>query len=489
MKCELGWWSCYFFLYLLVYFPLFQRSGLHWDELFDAGGAANETYIAAGRWGLALYRLLFEVGYMPWASGIIAGGYISAALVIQYRLLGIVSCSGRFLYGAFYVGCIQWAFQLQYSHQSDAVAFALLCMTSAVYLFTLKSWRSDILAVGLVVYACSVYQTAMLYFLVVWMLRVMVAQVTVLFGWRRYAKELLLVVVAGVLYLCSSMLIKSLPVVFDEELAYVKGVQAAMSKWGEIMAAPALGDKIDLWLVYIVCYIKVLIKNLLGMTYEGQWVFATALWPLFWLQWRYLRKERDVVRAILLLFVWTVPFVMSLVVMTDQGARVSLAEPLSAAGIWALYLRNWQSISRCRLCVVILGVLVLLKAEYRCAVIAEDEKNICLSKMENLRSLNNRILSIAESANLDSPAVIYWGSIPAKTWNPYVERWGRYRESESLMLLPNGRFPAPFNEMVIRQCSAEEEPFYRDVAMNMPIWPTPGSVARCGNSVLIRFAD
>ncbi len=485
---ELGWWVCYFCLYLLVYFPLFQRNGLHWDELLDAGGAANGTYIAAGRWGLALYRRLFEVGYMPWASGIVAGVYIATALVIQYKLLGIISKGKKLLYGVFYVGCIQWATQLQYSHQSDAVALALLCMTSAVYLFTLKCWRSDVLAACLIVYACSVYQTAMLYFLVVWMLHIMATPVSFISEWRRLAKVLVCVFIAGCLYLLSSAISKNLPVVSEEDLFYMKTVQSSMSKWSEIAAALSWSDKIDLWQVYIVCYTKVLVKNLLGLTYEGQWVYATSLWPVLGLLWRYLREKRDVVRAVLLLLVWMMPFVMTLVVLTDQGARVSLAEPLSVAGIWALYLRDGKKTGCWRWCVVILGGLVLLKSVYRCAVIAEDEKNIYISKMENLRSLNNRILTVAESANMASPVVIYFGSLPTETWNPYVKRWGCYRESESLMLLPNGRFPGSF-DVPLRKCSAEEISNYEDVVKDMPIWPAPGSVTKSGNAVLVRFAD
>lgn len=492
---DFGWWLCYFVIYLLVYFPLFQRGGMHWDEVLDAGGAANGTYIAAGRWGLALYRWLFEVGYVPWTSGIIAGVYIATALVVQYKLFGIFSRSGRFLYGAVYIGCIQWASQLQYSHQSDAVALALLCVTAVAYLLTLKCWRSGVLAVGLTVYACSVYQTAMLYLLVVWMLRLMTEQTPVLTEWRSHVRSLLLVFVAGVLYLVSRAVSKSLPMVSETDICCVRMVQTYMSKWDEIMAAPSLGDKVDLWIFYTVCYTKVIIKNLLGLKYEGQWVYATAMWPVLGLLRRYLCGKRDVIRAMLLLLVWTVPFVMSLIVMTDQGARVSLAEPLSVAGIWALYLKNlknWNNSVLWRWTMVVLGGWVVLKSGYRCAVIAEDEKNIYLSKMENLGSLNARILAVAESANMSSPSVIYFGDLPTKTWNPYIKRWGHYRECESIIRLPNGRFPGGGMLQcgnTMRKCSADEASLYGKIVKDMPTWPAPGSVAGCGNAVLVRFAD
>ncbi len=485
---NLGWWLCYYCIYLFVYFPLFQRNGLHWDELFDTGGAAIEIYVAAGRWGLAVYRLLFEVGYVPWASGIVAGVYIATALIIQNKILGIASRMEKLTYGTIYLGCIQWATQLQFSHQSDAVALALLCMTSSVYLLTLKCRRCNMLSVCLIVYACSVYQTAMLYFLVLWMLKIMTAQTSVLTEWRHHVKILLIVFAAGSLYLLSNVIIKSLPIVSDSAIVCTSIFQNSMSKWGEIMAPAELHDKLDLLLVYIVCFTKVLIKNLLGLTYEGQWFFASALWPLFGLLWQYLCKQRDIIRAVLLLLVWTVPFAMIFALMTDQGARVSLAEPLSAAGIWALYLRNQKSTWVGRWCIVILGAVIVLKSEYRCAVIAEDEKNIYLSKMDNLKSLNTRIQTVAESAKLVSPDVIYFGLIPSQTYNPYVKRWNRRRSSENIMLLPSGRFPEELS-VKMRKGREKETCMYGDFIKNMPIWPAPGSVAVCGQSVLVRFAE
>ena len=488
MSREIKWWIVYFMIYLLVYFPLLQRSGMHWDELFDAAGAANGTYIAAGRWGLALYRSVFGLGYMPWVSGIVAGGYIAAALVLHGRLLGIASGYGKFLYGALYVGCIQWAMQLQYSQQSDAVAFALLCSTVSVYLLCKKQKFCQLFAVGLIVYACSVYQTSILYFLVLRLLTVVVSPVPIASEWRRYVREFCCVFIAGILYLVSSAVSKNLPVVTDGDLCYTLAVQTSMSKWGEILAAPSLSGKIELCLFYTVCYTKVIIKNLLGMTYEGQWVFCTAICPVIFLLRQYLLRKRDVIRAVLVLSIWVIPFMMTLVVMTDQGARVSLAEPLSVAGLWALCLKNRNLSPTWRIVCVLFGGFVILKSEYRCAVIAEDEKNIYLSKMDNLRKLDARILSVADYAQLSSPTIIYFGEVCSHVRNPYEKRWGQRRDHRVLMILPNGTFPDELS-VNMRKGTPEEACAYKGIVEKMPKWPEPGSVTCSGNTILVRFGE
>ena len=86
-----------------------------------------------------------------------------------------------------------------------------------------------------------------------------------------------------------------------------------------------------------------------------------------------------------------------LVVMTDQGARVSLAEPLAVAGLWVLCLKNRKLSPTWRIVCVLFGGFVILKSEYRCAVIAEDEKNIYLSKMDNLRMHESSLWQIMRS--------------------------------------------------------------------------------------------
>ena len=476
------------FLYLLTYSKLCVRGGLHWDELFDLAGAANGTYIAAGRWGLALYRWVFGVGYMPWISGVIAGIYIAVALVLQTRLLKISSMPLKFVYGAFYIGSIQWASQLQYSHQSDAVGLALLCVTLAAYWYGISKRRFWFPCVMLVAFASSVYQTAMLYFVVLLCAGVLVQARDAKLQLRDVMDILLITFVSGCLYLLSRYVTELLPLASSADVGYMRAVQHSMTKWCEIASAPAWSDRWSLFFLYSMCFIKVVVKNILGLTYEGQWVYTTAAVPVCCLviQWTIFKKEY--LKAILCLCIWGLPFAMCLVLMTDQGARVSLAEPLSVAILWAVYLELCPPGKSVKWGVLILSAFVLLKGGYRVSGIAEDEKNVYQSKMENLRTLNSRLLSVSDAAQLVSPRILYFGTVPAGGHNPYLERWNRRRDNAVLMVLPDGTFPAELT-VALHRANAAEKQRYAEIVEAMPSWPDIGCIAVHDNVVLLRFED
>lgn len=478
---------CCFALYLLVYFPLVLRNGLHWDEVLDVAGAANGTYVAAGRWGMALYRQIFGLGYMPWTAGVVAGLYISAALVIQTRFLGINTTPGQLWYAVLYIGCVQWAAQLHYSFQCDAVALALLCMSGAASLLGSGTRKTRVAAILLMVYACAVYQTAMLYLLVLVMLGFLSRNVSLVPSWKKVVGMFGTIFLAGILYLMSSYAAKMLPVLSAADLAYMRAVQHGMSKWPEIASAATLSEMCSLLAMYAVCYIKAILKNLLGLAYEGQWVYATAMLPLAGLLWHY-GKARNHFQVILLLLVWLTPFIMALVVMTHPAARVNLAEPLALAGLWSMWLKCAPGLfRRHRRLVVLLAALLLLKSSYRCSAIAEDEKNLYLSKINNLHTLNTRILALADAEDMADPRVIYFGQVPVAGVNLYTSRWAHRRDPELLLKLPTGPFPEELT-VPLRQATPAEAAAYQEILVNMPVWPHPACVKRAGGVILVRFA-
>lgn len=483
---EIALFIGYFAIYLFVYFPLCLRNGLHWDEMFDVAGAANGTYVAAGRWMLALYRYVLGLGYMPSVSGIVAGVYISAALVLQVRLLGVENTVGCATYGALYIGCVQWATQLQYSHQSDAVAFALLLATVAVYLYRRGGARNVFVASLLVVCACAVYQTTMLY-LVVLLFAVMLRGVG---NDRALSRELLRGMIflfcSGCVYLVSRWVAMMLPVLTEQDVSYTNAVQLNMSKWPEIAGAPTMEEKCSLWMMYTVCYIKVILKNLLGMKYEGQWVYATTIVPVCCLLWRLGVKERSLLKVTLLVGVWVVPFAMALVVMTDQGARTSLAEPLACACVWMLWVSQGWFRGKLQWVLIVFAGVVVLKGSYRVAVIAEDESNEYASKMNNLIQLNARLVSAAENAKLLMPQFVYFGEVSVSAHNFYACRWEKRYDDKVLMRLPDGRFPGELT-VQLRRATAEEQLRLGQFVEGMPVWPAPGAVSVCGETVVVRF--
>ena len=478
----------YFVLYMLVYLPVCVRQGLHWDEVFDVAGAANGTYVAAGRWGLALYRYLFGMGYMPWVSGVVAGLYIATALVIQTRLFSIKTRFELFMYGSMYMGCVQWVNQLQYSHQSDAVALSLLCVTVAMFLFSARGIKKCSFAVILLVYGCAVYQTAMLYFFVL------------LFTWilaeKNDGKELfqcgfrimLWAFLSGCVYLFSRKIAIMLPVLTETDLNYMLGVQYGMSKWTEIIAAPSPAEKCSLLGMYAVCFAKVILKNALGMMYEGQWVYATTMIPLSCLLWRWLVRERSWLKSMFLVCIWLLPFALSLVVMTDQGPRVSLAEPLACASIWMLMLKNMCASGKIKIIFLLFALLVVLKGAYRVAAIAEDEKNLYASRIRNVSRLNARLLAIADASGNMASKFVYFGKVPGGAPDVYRKRWGQRYDKTILLRLPDGRFPGEMT-VPLRTANRGEVQKFGVLVEKMPQWPAPGCVVSIDDTVLVKFAE
>lgn len=476
----------YFALYILVYVPVCMRQGLHWDEVFDVAGAANGTYVAAGRWGLALYRYLFGMGYIPWASGVVAGLYIAAALVLQTRLFSIRTGFGLFLYGALYIGCVQWVNQLQYSHQSDAVALSLLCATVAAYLFNERPVRSRFFAAVLLIYACSVYQTSMLYLLVILFVKMLVDDEKISFFERNFCSKLIWIFFAGCAYLVSREISLMLPVLTTADLNYTLHVQRSMSKWSEIAAASSLAEMFSLLALYTECYLKVILKNALGLTYEGQWVYATSIIPLCGLLWHLGRHERNWMKVILLLCIWLMPFAMVLVVMTDQGPRVSLAEPLSCASMWMLWIKQGFFSERMKPVLLIFALLVVLKGGYRVAVIAEDEKNLYASRMQNVSQLNARLLAAADARGGRLSKFIYFGEVPNTAPDVYRQRLSHRYDASILLLLPDGRFPGEMT-VPLRKANCVETREFEPLVESMPHWPAPGCVVASGDTVLVKF--
>lgn len=483
---EIALFIGYFAIYLFVYFPLCLRNGLHWDEMFDVAGAANGTYVAAGRWMLALYRYVLGLGYMPVVSGIVAGLYIAAALLLQVRLLGVADTVGRVTYGALYIGCVQWATQLQYSHQSDAVAFALLLATVAVCLYRRGGEKNILVASLLVVCSCAVYQTSMLYLVVLLFAVMLRGEENDRLLSRELLRGMIFLFCSGCVYLVSRWVSVMLPVLTEQDVSYMNAVQLNMSKWKEIADASTLEEKCSLWGMYTVCYIKVILKNLLGMKYEGQWVYATTIVPVISLLWRWGVKERSLLKVILLTGVWVVPFAMALVVMTDQGARTSLAEPLACACIWMLWGSQGWFRGKLQWVLIVFAGVVVLKGAYRVAVIAEDESNEYASKMNNLVQLNARLVSAAENAKLVTPQFVYFGEVSVSAHNGYERRWGKRYDDKVLMRLPDGRFPEELT-VQLRRATAEEQQKLGQFVEGMPVWPAPGAVSVCGETVVVKF--
>lgn len=478
----------FWLVYVLVYGSISMRAGLLWDEMLDAEGGATGQYVAAGRWGLALYRHVFGVGVFPLVASLLAGAYIAAALVWQIRLLKLESRLHRLFYGGIYLACIQWAYQLEFSHQCDAVALGLLGATAAVWAMGRRRW---LLAVVVLALALGMYQTVGLYALCL-MLAVWLAGD----GALRAPMWGGLACLAGafVLSMGVARLAFLLPWVSAEEIATQRAYQADMSRWSYFPSDASLGEQAEFVWYYGSRFFKMTCRNMLGLAYAGQWVYATALVPLGCLLagvWRGGLSRKSVWHGVGFLLLWALPFCPILLLFTDQGPRVNMAEPLALAALWGLALPGMERRpggAHCRwaCALVVLLAVAVVKASYRVGDIAWNEARIFDQEVACVRALHTRGMAAAEAAGLDSPQILLVGGIPSHrevTW-PRRECF----EEHSAMTPPEhlGFYTRYLQIDNVRRASEQESLLHGAAYSTMPTWPAAGSVRVDGADVIIR---
>lgn len=113
------------------------------DECCDVDSPKYEgplVFLACGRWFLAFYRWAFGYGACPVISGIMAGVFLSHALVLQTGLLKVRSTLGRYAYGVLYLCIMQWIWVERFSMITDGLGLAcLLCTVAGLRVESAKS--------------------------------------------------------------------------------------------------------------------------------------------------------------------------------------------------------------------------------------------------------------------------------------------------------------------------------------------------------------
>lgn len=365
------------FLFLFIYGGMFLRMGVSYDETIDAYGDATGTYVAAGRWGIALYRTLMGKGCMPWAYGMVSACAISLAIIYQIRLFEISCKAIRYIYVMASLGCTQFLYMLPYSFQADCVAVSLLLATIACgILYHLPRTRISLLVtVLLFTLAISTYQTVAVYAAVL----LLACHLTFLEKRpdKTYARNLVLsflplLVGIGLWYLLSRISLL-LPWVNINDIHYMRAVQADIVGWDVLLSEYNRGSCGKLF-----WYIMAMPRTLLGFTYPGGWVYATALAPLAFLIFKERRKGRislHFVRLFSLLLIWVSPCALTLIMgMSHPSVRAELSQPLALAFLWTYALRNHPS-CRCLLYVLLACfAFISIRASYDVSHYAWNER-------------------------------------------------------------------------------------------------------------------
>ena len=507
------WGGAFFLLYILIYGLLLPRLGLHWDEVLDFDGSATGTYIGAGRWGMALYRTLFGGGTVPWAAGIMAGLYLCTAIVLQTKLLRLDTPGLKFCYGALMLGMPQFESMLVYSFQSDAIALGfILCTLTNLLLFRkgtlpLSCWLLAILLMSL---AIGIYQALLFY-----------GCALAIGSWlvRRREKESpspyrlayrfgLTFLLAFILYYILRATTLALPLASEEQLEYCLQYQQGMTQWGTF-----LGLTLTQKLLFLAHYLKYMVYSELGLMYAGQWIYTTALIPLFLLVLRHLKQKETwntrLYCLIALALLWVLPHIMIILLGTYQGARVNLPEPLCCALLWIIWLKNAALTPALKRTGGILLIFILIQSCYTVSRNAWQEELNHERNIHDMRQLCADARRFAAEKGIVTPELricpVPVASPPSptparrKAYGPLGHLISCLSEQELAPARPNPlcngvagwydrlyHFTADGNHLIPLPSSERKQ--WKDEIHQLTTWPTPGCMMLKGNCVIVRVS-
>ena len=283
------------------------------------------------------------------------------------------------------------------------------------------------------------------------------------------------------------------PLVSGAEIEAAKYYQSGMSRWTAFPADSSFGEQAGFLWYYGSRFFKMTCKNMLGCAYVGQWVYATVLLPLAVLVVTTLRQGRTLaawVRCGGYLLLWFLPFCPILLLFTDQGPRVNLAEPLSLALLWGLALPRMAGCTRhprgFMWAMSALLVCALLKSAYRVGDIATNEARIFEQEVSCVRAMHTRAMCAAEAAGLETTQIVLLGHVPAHrevTW-PRCECMEGHTANTPPEALSYYTLYLSIDNM--RKGSATDLLRHAPAYRTMPSWPASGSVRVDGGEVIIR---
>lgn len=494
----------YFALYVFIYGFLSLRLSPVWDEVYDTYGQGMDSYIIVDRWGLALYRCIFELGTQPYVAGMVSGLAISASVLVLVRACGWKGYTVPVVFGASYMLCISWAYMVIYSFQADAIAVGMLCSTVSACCLYERGRIHMLYAFLLLVFPVSVYQMLLLHFAaVVVVLELFVAGSGWRGVWKRCVRVVTVLLSSVVAAYAISFIIRACWCFEPGSIGRFSGYQAGLGRWSAVLAAESLREKVMGWVYWELVNVRALGINIAGLAYPGQWVHAVAGVMLAWLL-AVRGKVLGVKRALLLVAVYIMPYMCYPVLLFsfhgDVGAldaRMFQAESVSTAAVCVAFVkwgwgcpwgRGWKIAGACAV------VFALLKGAYVVSGMAREENRIHQATMSQYHEMGIRARIAAEQAGVGAERILVCaapGDVPFGA-GARMEMYGRripLSEQGKLLIYPVGIFDAYaefYGEAALKVAGPEELERHAAALGEMPAWPKPGSVAVDGGQVIIK---
>lgn len=485
-----------FFVYVCIYGYMSLRLGIGTEEAYAIAGESGDVYIANGRWGIYLYRKFSFIGPISYGAGIVAGIYLSIALILQIKILELKSLWGSLIFGLMYLSCIQWAYQLRYSNQSDVIALGILCISWAVYLLKHNGWRYFLISTILITLAISIYQSLCIYVTMLTLLLCLYKYINTnnfrLFQWG--LRVISIILSSLLLYFLIKYLIISLSDIPAEYLEYIKEYQKGMTGHEQ-----AIESDVPMWII-IGHYIKEsLLNEMFGFAYRGQWIMNGAYIAGVLLILKIAHNKTNHIKKIISLMllgtIYVLPYSLTTLLMHVQQLRTFMAEPLLLAGTWAICIpyidqMKWRKLQHL---ITLMSGCFFISAIYNTSLIAGHEAYAFNRAKEELLTMYNRARTIAINENLGDCRIVILGYLPniPKEHLYLLTETGIHNNQASPYILRQGVWAQQYIDFMrlfgMKSGTKEDINYHQKVYQQMPTWPKHGSVCSSRGEVIIKI--
>lgn len=462
-------------VHLFVFMPMLARYGYRWDETLDFTGAATDTYVANGRWMQAILRIILGEGVHPWTSPFLACVVLSATSVMQCKIFRWGSFYHSMAYGIAAVILYQYAFVMQYAHQSDTIAIGMLLSTLAVQYLIEKgfSWKT-LAGILFICLAISIYQSLGLYvvaLLLVWgILECFRGEGRMVYSVA--IKSIGAVIIALALWKigkeCSLMFIS------EETRECYEHAQAIMSNNSDILKAP---------LGYACHYMLLAIKHCVIPEFKMEWLYGLTALPVLLIIIATFRLQNAIILKLAIivgvLALWILPFTMILALGNEWPCKphTRIAEPIAFAALWSIagvmYANCLKSCKRCKNIALIVMLLLLVRASGSVADIAATERALFESRVYNIKQMIR-----------EADAFIEKNKLPVKH-DKYVF-FNATTKHEYGSVDFTSSYPAWDR---IRTAKKSDYEKHKEAVDEMPCWPNAGSIREDKGEVIIKGND
>jgi len=487
----------FFILYILIYFPMCVRHGVALEEAIFPNRHLN-VMLCNGRWGVYLFRVLFDCGeFLPYGAGILAGLFMSGAIYLQTKIFGINKLFSQILYAVFYLGCTQWVYQLCYSNQSHVLALGFLCASAAVYFQVKPKGRICTLAGSAILLCCAIstYQTLILYYGVLMGAYLLLKCLKSSNGLCS-VKDIMYAAGGGIVALGGYYAIEFLLIQWikpsPHTMYHVKAYQATMrGDFRCVLDAPFL-LQLRIMAHY---FIKVPLCHILDAISNGYWVLVSIFIPALILGVRviYMYKFKSLLCISFIAGIIIMPYVANAILLTSLPERAYVAEPLALASMWGVLIvtvhEKWLPIK----ILTVFGTVIFITAVCRVSTVARDEHWAWQRSKEEVLMMYIQAQQLANQEGLKDCPIYVLGKQPICT-EPLFD-------IDKVGFCMNQAYPNIIKDKVwtdyyfyylrlprLKRGEESDVERHKAVYSTMPAWPADGSVRVSKNEIIIRIA-